>query len=147
MITTSLAIIHHHTVEPFTHFTHPQPPSPLLTSDLYSISIKFAFILFGLFYRFHICMKSHSIGLSLFELCYLAWHVQGLPMLSQVADFHSFLWLRGIKYIWYIYMFISIYISHLLYPFIHQQTFGMFHILAIVNDATMNIRLLFVEFI
>ena len=111
MITTSLIIIHHHTVDPL-HTFHPHPNPPFPSVSLWSVLhiYKFTFILFGLFYRFHIWMKSHSICLSLSDLCYLAWHVQGLPMLSQVAEFHSFVWLSGIKYIWYIYIYVYIYI-------------------------------------
>ena len=31
-----------------------------------------------------------------------------------------------------------VYITHFVYPFIHRWTFGLFHLLAIVDNAAMN---------
>ena len=55
-------------------------------------------------------------------------------MLTQMALFHSFLWLSSIL----LYTYTTS--PHLLYPFICQWMLGCFHALAIVNSAGRNIR-------
>ena len=54
-------------------------------------------------------------------------------MLLQMAKFHSFLWLSNIVLYIYVYKYIHIFFIHLL------MDTGGFYILAIVNNATMNI--------
>ena len=56
-------------------------------------------------------------------------------MLSQMARFHSFLWLNNIP----LYVCIYIYTPHLLYPFICDGH-GCFHVLAIANNAAVDNR-------
>ena len=56
-------------------------------------------------------------------------------MLSQMARFHSFLWLSNIP----LYLHECMYVSHLLYPFIHPLMDNCFHVLAIVNNAALYI--------
>ena len=59
-----------------------------------------------LLFRFHVQVKSYSICLSLSDLFHLASYSLGPAMLSQVAKFHSLLWL----------VFHCVYTPRLLYP-------------------------------
>ena len=56
-------------------------------------------------------------------------------MLLQIAKFHSFLWLSSIP------LCVCVYtcVSHLTHSFVHRHL-GFLCILAIVNNAAMNIR-------
>ena len=50
-------------------------------------------------------------------------------------NFHGFLWLNDIPlYVFYLY------IKQLLYPFIQQWYLGCFHVFAIINDVSMNMK-------
>ena len=67
------------------------------------------------YYMVFVFLWLHSVSQSL-----------GPSLLLQMALFHSFLWL-------------SIYILHLLYPSFCWWTFRLLHVLATVNSAAMNI--------
>ena len=68
---------------------------------------------------------------------HLVWYSLGPSMLLQMPLFHSFLWLSNIA--------LYIYMLHLLKPVTYQWTFGLFHVLGIVNNAavTIGVRLSF----
>ena len=60
-------------------------------------------------------------------------------MLLQMALFHSFLWLSNIPLFINIYVLVYTVCYIYIYPFICRWTFRLFHVLAIVNSAAMNI--------
>ena len=102
-------------LNPFTFFT--QSPTLLLSGNqkilLCRIYLCFvcSCILFILFFRFHIDVKSYSTCLFLCDLLHLAHYPLGPSMLSQMVRFHSFLWSSDIP-------LYNISISSLLYPLV-----------------------------
>ena len=75
-------------------------------------------------------MKAYDICLFLSDLLHLVWQSLGPSMLLQMALFNSFLWLSSIPL--YIFSSLSIYLM------MTDGHLDWFHILAIVNSATMN---------
>ena len=94
------------------------------TTNLFLFCIMFICIIF----LDSVC-KWYHICLSLSNLLHLIQQFLGPSMLLQMALFHSF-------YGWVI--FHCIYVPHLHYPFIYSGHLGCFHVLAIVNSATVN---------
>ena len=78
-------------------------------------------------------MRSYSICLSPLDLFTLAWYLQALSMLSQMARFHSLLWLENTPVSFYL----SIY--HLFTTFVLSiKRPGCFHNLVIIRNDAMN---------
>ena len=75
------------------------------------------------FLKFHIDVRTYSVCQSLSDLFHLALSCQDLSMLSQMTDFPSFSWLSNITVI--------------------DEHLGCFHVLAFVNNATMNMGVIF----
>ena len=94
-LTSSLVSIHHHTVDPFTQFVH--TTSPLVTINLLSVSKILLFFIVCSFVSLDFTgVKSNSICLSSSKLFQIPYCLQGLPILSQMAGFNSFIWLNCI---------------------------------------------------
>ena len=56
--TIILVTIHHHTAEPFTWFTYPQTPSPLVTTNLFYVCMSLFILKFAsVYFRFKIWVK------------------------------------------------------------------------------------------
>ena len=120
---------------PFTYFTHPPAPtSPLTATSLFPESVSLSILLY-LFFFFFVFVRwtgetdkwKHT--LSFFDLFHLAQYPLGSSML-QMARFNSF-------YGWGIFSCMCIY-----HIFIHSfvnEHLGCFLILAIINNAAMNI--------
>ena len=91
-------------------------------------------------------MKSYSICLSPSDMFHLAYGLLGLSMLSQMARFHSFIWLSNILLCvcMFIYVCLCVYIyiystSFFICSFTHGHL-DCFLILDIVNNVAVNIR-------
>ena len=111
--TTRLVNIHHYTVDSL----HPLHPSPLITTNLLSLSMSLFFCLFICFFRFHIWEKSY--GIVFLHLTYFTKHntFKVNPYCHKWQDFtHFYSWL----------IFHCTYIPHLLYLFIHWWTLRLF---------------------
>ena len=94
-LTSSLVSIHHHTFDPFTQFIH--TTSPLVTINLLSVSKILLFFIVCSFVSLDFTgVKSYSICLSSSKLFQIPYCLQGLPILSQMAGFNSFIWLNCI---------------------------------------------------
>ena len=76
----------------FCPITHPYPLATI--SSLY---LKFWFcFLFIHFFRFHLWTESYGICVSQSGLFYLAYYLLGPSMLSQIAQYHPFIWVCNI---------------------------------------------------
>ena len=85
-------------------------------------------------------MKSYSICLSPSDMFHLAYGLLGLFMLSQMARFHSYIWLSVCVCS---YIFVCIYIYSTSFFFFCSSTHGhldCFLILDIINNVAVNIR-------
>ena len=76
-------------------------------------------------------MRQYSFCLSLSDVFHLVQCLQGPSVLSQKAGFSSFIWLNNIP------VCVCVHIPHFLY-FSTDGHLSCFHVLAIVNNATVN---------
>ena len=119
----------------FIHFAHHYPTS-LATTNLFCVSIGLVCSFFLYFY--FTCKLDHTIFvfLCLTSFIYHA-HPQVPSMLLKMSRFLSFSRLNNILFC--VCVSVHMHTSHL-YPFIRQQTFRLFHTLATMNTAAMNLR-------
>ena len=106
---------------PLSHFV-PAYPSPSLCPQVHSLHLRlyscpaprfFRTILFLFFFRFHTYVLAYGICFSLSDLLHSVWQTLGPFTSLQITQFRFF-------YGWVI--FHSIYVPHLLYPFICRWT-------------------------
>lgn len=134
----TLLIAHYDKCTPNPHHlshssSHPFSPWELSVCFLYSrvwsfvcLSLFFLVCSFALFLKFHICMKSYGICLSLSDLLHLPLYCLALSMLLQTARFPLLLGVSNIPLCVYIYIISSLSMGGYL---------GYISILAIVNIA------------
>ena len=121
--------------------TAPPPPSPHRFPPLVSIRLFSASVSLFLpckpvhlyhFSRFHIYALIYNIFFSLSDLLHSVWQSLGPSTSLQMTRFCSFLWV----------IFYCVYMYHIF--FIHSSIhdhLGYFHILALVHNAAVNVRI------